>query len=162
MLEAVNSTLQSAPFVRASAEQVSSTESFTANPDRTQKIAVAPYISPHIYMDVNYNKAVLQIRDSDTGDVLHQFPTETNLEASARQTARQEQAAQPQAPAQSSPKKESDSAQADVQAIEGRQPTPTAAPQQQVASAPHAQQIAAFQAAARAGNSNAGSVTLFA
>ena len=41
---------------------------------------VAPFISPYIAFDVNFDTAVLQIRDSSTGDVLRQIPTERSLE----------------------------------------------------------------------------------
>lgn len=41
---------------------------------------VAPFISPYIAFDVNFDTAVLQIRDSNTGDVLRQIPTERSLE----------------------------------------------------------------------------------
>ena len=52
----------------------------------------APYISPYISLDLDTNKAVIQIRDSDTGDVVRQFPTERSLrlrsaEAAAREAA---------------------------------------------------------------------------
>ena len=40
----------------------------------------APFISPYIAFDVNFDTAVLQIRDSSTGDVLRQIPTERSLE----------------------------------------------------------------------------------
>ena len=80
MIEAVNSVVSNAPLLRGNAEQ--SAASVPANPTRVQEAAnlpQAPYISPYIYMDVNLNKAVLQIRDSDTGDVLRQFPSENAL-----------------------------------------------------------------------------------
>jgi len=40
----------------------------------------APFISPYIAFDVNFDTAVLQIRDSSTGDVLRQIPTQRSLE----------------------------------------------------------------------------------
>lgn len=93
MIEAVNSVVANASALRAQAEQVSVARSFTANPERTQEVVQAPYVSPYISMDVNYNKAVLQIRDGDTGDVLKQFPSDTALEFRSRQIA--QQAAEP-------------------------------------------------------------------
>lgn len=84
MIEATNSVLANAQFVRGVADQTSAARSFAANPDRAQEVPSgpsAPYISPYIFVDVNYDKAVLQIRDSDTGDVLRQFPSESALEA---------------------------------------------------------------------------------
>ncbi len=92
MIEAVNSSVASASILRAGAQQVNST--VAAQVDATAPIAEAPkapYISPHITVDVSYNKAVLQIRDSDTGDVKDQFPTKSKLAEIRRAQAQQEQ-----------------------------------------------------------------------
>lgn len=81
MIEAVNSVLSNSPLVRGSVDQASvaraEIQSVASSPQ-------APYISPYISVDINYNKAVLQIRDSDTGDVLNQFPSQSRLEAVQR------------------------------------------------------------------------------
>ncbi|MCB9988723.1 MAG: hypothetical protein H6868_05225 [Rhodospirillales bacterium] len=119
-------------------------------------MAQAPYVSPYIHVDLNYDKAVLQIRDSDTGDVLNQFPSQKRLEALARDAARQ-------ASVSPSPKKQEESAQAYVEKTQPRQQAQSApqaqpAPQQQVSS----QQIAAFEAASHAGQSTGGDVTVLA
>lgn len=82
MIEAVNSVISSAPVLRQSAEQVDAARSFAANPERLQELPQAPYISPFVHVDLNFDTAVLQIRDSDTGDVLNQFPSESALKAS--------------------------------------------------------------------------------
>ena len=81
MIEATNSVLSNASVTRVAAEQQSTARSLAANPDKLQEVAKAPYISPYISIDRNANKAVLQIRDSDTGDVLRQYPTESQLRA---------------------------------------------------------------------------------
>jgi hypothetical protein len=90
MIEAVNSVVANASVLRGQAEAVSTARSLSANPERVQEVVRAPYVSPFIYVDVAHNKAVLQIRDSDTGDVLKQFPSDTTLEVRqriAKQTA---------------------------------------------------------------------------
>lgn len=92
MIEAVNSVLASSTAVRGVAEQVSTARSFAANPDRVQEVAKAPYVSPYIRVDVNFDKAVLQVRDSDTGDVLRQYPSESQLQAYRRAQAAQSRA----------------------------------------------------------------------
>lgn len=95
MIEAVNSVLSSASVTRFTAEQQSTARSLIANPDKIQEAARAPYISPYISIDRQYNKAVLQIRDSDTGDVVTQYPTEGQLkayQAAQRASSRSEQA----------------------------------------------------------------------
>lgn len=85
MIEAVNSVLSNAPYTKAVVQQQSAVNSFAANPDRVQQASMqAPYISLYIKVDTNFDKAVLQIRDSDTGDVVRQIPTESQLEAYRR------------------------------------------------------------------------------
>lgn len=93
MIEAVNSVLSNASSTRVAVEQQTTTRSLAANPERTQEAARTPYVSPYISLDRSSNRAVLQIRDSDTGDVLRQYPTETQLRAyrNAQETSRREE-----------------------------------------------------------------------
>ena len=44
----------------------------------------APFVSPMVYMNLDYDKAVLQIRDSETGDVVNQIPSDNRLAAQQR------------------------------------------------------------------------------
>jgi len=90
MIEAVNSVLSNASSTRVVAEQQSTVRSYAANPEKTQEVARTPYVSPYISIDRSSNRAVLQIRDSDTGDVKTQYPTEGQLKA--YQAAQQAQA----------------------------------------------------------------------
>jgi len=155
MIEAVNSVLQTTQFVRASSEQVSTLDAFAANPDRVQKAPQAPFISPYIYLDVNYDKAVIQLRNGETGDVENQFPSSTQLEAQARFAARRE--VQSQTPQPTTPKQSS----CESVPVVTHSTTGDEGSAQQTA-ALTAQHQAAFAAAAQSGNSNAGHVTLFA
>lgn len=146
MIEAVNSSVASASILRAGAQQVNAT--VAAQIDATAPIAEAPkapYISPHIAVDVSYNKAVLQIRDSDTGDVKDQFPTKSKLAEIRRAQAQQEQGrevARRQAKQQTTEIAQQSVATAQpqqqaVQAIEAQpQQQVIAQPQQQAAPAP--------------------------
>ncbi len=85
MLEAVNSVLSNAQYTRAVAEQQSVVNSYAANPERVQQASTqAPYLSLYIKVDTNFDKAILQIRDNQSGDVLRQIPTESQLEAYRR------------------------------------------------------------------------------
>ncbi len=85
MIEAVNSVLSNASYTKAVVDQQSVAGSFAANPDLVQTASVqAPYISLYIKVDVTYDKALLQLRDPDTGDVVQQIPSETQLEAYRR------------------------------------------------------------------------------
>lgn len=98
MIEAVNSVLGNASSLRAVAEQVAVARAVSASVPTAEaggNLPKAPYISPFISVDPNYNKAVLQIRDSDTGDVLRQFPTEVSLEARRVQEAHQQERSLP-------------------------------------------------------------------
>ncbi len=154
MIEAVNSVLQTAPFVRSSTDQTSTADSFAANPERVQKAPQAPYVSPYIYVDVNYDKAVVQLRNGDTGDVIDQFPSESTLQARARQAASQAEQQKSAAPAPQP--------QQSQQSEAPQQPSQQQVQQAQTDAAITAQQQAAFQNAAQSGVSNAGNVTLFA
>lgn len=91
MIEAVNSVVSNAPLIRIAADQVASSRSFAGDTLAVESVArgpVAPYISPHISVDPVFDAAVLQLRDSDTGDVVDQFPSDKAL----RQRAHREQA----------------------------------------------------------------------
>lgn len=99
MIEAVNSVVSNASALRAGTQQVDASIAATVN---VTPVAVsdyeapeapkAPYISPYIALDFNYDKAVLQIRDSETGDVQDQFPSESRLAEIRRAQAQVEQA----------------------------------------------------------------------
>lgn len=88
MIEAVNSAVANASLVRGSAEQLSSAGAANVARARQEaqprELPVAPFVSPYIVVDVNFDKAVLQIRDGDTGDVVDQFPSRSSLEARQR------------------------------------------------------------------------------
>lgn len=81
MIEAVNSVLSNAPVNRAAVETQTTARSLSANPEKIQEAAKTPYVSPYISIDKSSNRAILQIRDSETGDVVRQFPTEGQLKA---------------------------------------------------------------------------------
>ncbi|MCC6598377.1 MAG: hypothetical protein IT559_06275 [Alphaproteobacteria bacterium] len=90
MIEAVNSVISNAPLIRIAADQTSAPRSFAADALAVESVArgpVAPYISPYIAVDPLLDAAVLQLRDSDTGDVVAQFPTDTALRLRQQQEA---------------------------------------------------------------------------
>ncbi|MGH1455697.1 MAG: hypothetical protein ACRBDI_02860 [Alphaproteobacteria bacterium] len=99
MVDVVNSSLANAVILRnggdtsaSRAVQPSVIDQAVASgaPETPQ----APYISPYITIDFDYDKAVLQIRDADTGDVQEQFPTNSRLAQQRRAQAQLEQASQ--------------------------------------------------------------------
>lgn len=85
MIEAVNSVVSNAQSLRGVAEQQSSVASSglsqATSGDPNITAPQAPFISPYIVVDDRFDRAVLQVRDSDTGDVVRQFPTEGSLRA---------------------------------------------------------------------------------
>ena len=91
MFEAVNSVISNAPLLRAGAERISpaTVDLSQLGPVSTPQV---PYISLHISVDLDFDKAVLQIRDTDTGDVLSQFPSEETLAARQRRLESQTRA----------------------------------------------------------------------
>ncbi len=88
MIEAVNSVIANAQVLRSFAGQGGADSPQNAGEGEGISVPKAPYVSPYISVDLDYNKAVLQIRDSDTGDVLTQFPSEASLKARILQEAR--------------------------------------------------------------------------
>lgn len=86
MIEAVNSTVANATTLRGVVGQIDSASvspvaaSLPASgSDTVPSAAQAPFVSPYIAVDLDFNKPVLMIRDSQTGDVKQQFPTEGRM-----------------------------------------------------------------------------------
>lgn len=110
MIEAVNSVLANSSLLRGNAEQGGQPRANVAALQNSKVEApVAPYVSPYIQVDLQANKAVVQIRDSNTGDVVRQFPSEATLRARAAQaelervTSRNQEVASQQQTTQSAP-----------------------------------------------------------
>lgn len=81
MIEAINASISNAQVARVIAEESTSSQSLSANPERTQKAAIAaPYLSPHVRLSPN-SKPIFVVRDTDTGAQLKQFPTEAQIRA---------------------------------------------------------------------------------
>ncbi len=95
MIEAVSSVISNAPLLRGNAEQVSSAQSFVADEVQVQEVSripVAPFLSLITIIDTTFDTAVFARRDSDTGDILRQFPSEERLAQIARQQTSSEAA----------------------------------------------------------------------
>lgn len=88
MIEAVNSAVANASLIRGNTGQPDAArlEISTEGPVAPR----APFISPFISIDSNFDTAVIQIRDSETGDVIRQFPSEQTLSTRAREAQLQE------------------------------------------------------------------------
>ena len=77
MIEAVNSVLASAPLLRQNAEQQSGAQA-SSSPEAVREILKAPYLDV-VRVDVDYDTAVLVLRDSQSGDAVQQIPNEEAL-----------------------------------------------------------------------------------
>ena len=166
MIEAVNSTIANATTVRGVVEQINSASvPAAANVVPLDTASVpeapqAPFISPYISVDLEFDKAVLQIRNSETGDVEQQFPTESRLAQISQAKIKQEQrepAVRNSAPQPAQAPKLQNSDIVTVQDVTSVQPSNTAS------STPPQVAVAALSAGAESGHtaSSAG-VTLFA
>lgn len=82
MIEAVNAVVSNSQILRSMAEQVSSTQNLSANPARIQSAAIsAPYLSPHVNLNGGNSKPIFVVRDSASGEVIKQFPSEAQIRA---------------------------------------------------------------------------------
>lgn len=92
MIEAVNAVVSNAQILRSMAEQVSATQNLSANPARIQSAAVsAPYLSPHVDFNSGNSKPIFVVRDSSSGEVIKQFPSEAQIRAYNRAAQVREQ-----------------------------------------------------------------------
>lgn len=101
MIEAVNSVIANNIVLRSSAVQGSAPSVNVPAPSaegEAPRAPQAPFVSPYIALDTVSNRAVLQIRDSDTGDVEQQFPTESRLVQIQEAQARAQQRDVPSTP----------------------------------------------------------------
>ena len=85
MVDAVSAVISSTPFLRRPAEGPEVQQQSVATSPSPSNAPQAPFISPFIAVNNDFDTAVIQIRDSDTGDVVRQFPSESTLRA--RQSA---------------------------------------------------------------------------
>ena len=84
MIEAINASISTSASVKAIAQQVSSTESLSANPARIQKVATSSnYSSKYVQLAPDI-KPIFVVRDTSTGESIRQFPTEGQIRAYQR------------------------------------------------------------------------------
>ena len=109
MVDVVNSALANAVILRGGAGVQPSVANAANNSapkapiESVAKGPEAPYLSLHISIDYDYDKAILQVRDSDTGDVQDQFPTQSRLAQLRRAQVQAEQVSQQTESVQPSP-----------------------------------------------------------
>ena len=80
MIEGVTSSAANAQVAKT-VSQPAVSAALSKNAGHQTEPPKAPYISPFVKVDTEANKAVILIRDSDTGDVLTQFPSESAIKA---------------------------------------------------------------------------------
>ena len=81
MIEAVTSAVSNAQVARSNLAQTDVQSAPAPQQVDAPSAPQAPFVSPYISVNTEVNEAVLQIRDSDTGDVVRQFPSESALRA---------------------------------------------------------------------------------
>ena len=81
MIEAVKSTIAASAALKSGLEQSSPARAFAADPAKTASVPAAPYVSPTVRVDVNTKVAILEFKESDTGEVVMQVPSERQLSA---------------------------------------------------------------------------------
>lgn len=93
MIEAVNAVVSNSQLLRSVAEQTSTTQTISSNPNRVQAAAItAPYLSPHVDYNGGNSKPIFVVRDSATGETVKQFPSEAQIRAYQKAAQVQEQA----------------------------------------------------------------------
>ena len=92
MIEAVNAVVSNSQILRSMAEQTATTQNLSANPARIQSAAIsAPYLSPHVDYNGGNSKPIFVVRDSASGEVIKQFPSEAQIRAYTRAAQVREQ-----------------------------------------------------------------------
>jgi hypothetical protein len=90
MIEAVKSSLVQASFAKAPIDSGSSLSSFASDQTQVSEVAEAPYVSPTVRVDSNTKIAILEFRESSSGDVLLQVPSEQQIRAYQANEARKD------------------------------------------------------------------------
>ena len=87
MIGKVNASVMSNSLLSLSGGQKGQSSANSVNSSVVNKTnaQLAPFASLFINYDINFNKAVLQMRDSSTGEVQRQFPSEITMRARATQ-----------------------------------------------------------------------------
>lgn len=90
MIDAVKTTLANSSLQKQSLEQTSTLTSYSADPERLQAVAQAPYVSPTVRIDNNAKIAIMEFKESETGEVVLQVPSEQQLRAYKAREARED------------------------------------------------------------------------
>lgn len=81
MIEGINSSIATASLLRPVVEQEMNARGQSASIEPVQRSPQAPYVSPYLFVDNANNKVILQIRDSESGDVVRQIPSDSQIRA---------------------------------------------------------------------------------
>ncbi len=90
MIEAIKSSVASSVLQRGQVDQQSTLNSFAANPDKLQGVSQAPYVSPTVRVDVNTKMAILEFRESVSGEIVTQIPSEQAIRTYKLREAKEE------------------------------------------------------------------------
>ena len=84
MLEAVTTTLMNGVYTRVEAQKIAPQPVAVRPAPLVQSTVAAPYISPYVMMSETSSRAILAVRDTATGNVTRQYPSERQLRAYQR------------------------------------------------------------------------------
>lgn len=88
MIEGINSSIATASLLRPIVEQETNARGQSASVEPVQRLPQAPYVSPYLFVDNANNKVILQIRDSESGDVVRQIPSDSQIRAYSKAVER--------------------------------------------------------------------------
>lgn len=87
MIDAIAMTVANAAYARVETQKLG-VQPAPVRPLPAVKASVAaPYISPYVIVDDGFSKAILAVRDSATGNIMRQYPSESQIKAYQRTEA---------------------------------------------------------------------------
>ncbi len=87
MIDALAISVANAAYARVETQKLSA-QPVPVRPLPVVKASVAaPYISPYLIVDESSSKAIMAMRDSATGNIVRQYPTESQIRAYQRTEA---------------------------------------------------------------------------
>lgn len=89
MIEAIKSSIAAQAALKSGIEQSSAARSFTADPERTASTPAPSFVSPTVRVDNSTKIAILEFKESDTGEVVMQVPSERQISAYKQREVRE-------------------------------------------------------------------------
>ena len=87
MLEAITLNVANAAYARVETQKLATQPAPVRALPAVKASVAAPYVSPYVIVDESSSKAILAVRDSATGNITRQYPTENQIRAYQRTEA---------------------------------------------------------------------------